>query len=293
MTILHTYPDIAGEFHAFVAETSAPGSNRPSSYVQAIHILNMVLNGRCPEVLGHTHNLWLMTDPTQLEAIRQRVLVETKKPDGGIFAGVEPKSYWRNNYCSAALGELRQFQQLAVRKNGICILAERSRDPVELAKELEKFDFRIDPGQKDEQGITLDDLEGKDRLVMQKARENQHKFRTLVLWNYDNQCCISGLPIVPSLQASHISDWSHDAAMRLNATNGLCLAAHYHLAFDNHLITLDEQYRLVISRTLQDYVTNEAFREQFQRYEGQMIRMPRRYNPAQELLAKHRELLAV
>lgn len=286
---------ISEEFYQYLEETSSKGSNTPPSYVQAIHILNTVFKATRPELLAPTGNLWLITSSEQLAAIRKVILDEVKKPGCGIFqvADQRQKSYWKNNFCSAAVRAFAQFQALQFRKRDMLYICEQSSNPVKLAKELEKFKLSVEPNVKDELGLSLDALEGKDRLVLRKARENQQKFRTLVLWNYQNQCCISGLPIVHSLQASHIKDWSEAPDLRLNATNGLCLAAQYHLAFDNHLITLDEKYRLVISTTLHEYVTNEAYREQFLKYEGRKIQMPLKYAPSLELLAQHRELLAV
>lgn len=283
--------DIAEDFLEYLSSTSPSNSHKGGSYVQAIHIMNELFSSQHPEMFGVAGNLWFITDSDRLKSIQAFVKSETKKPNGGIFEGVASTSYWKKGFCSAALGALIPFQQMMLRKKGILLLAENSTDPAKLAKELEAFELSDDSNKKDDAGIAITSLEGKDRIVLQKARENQQKFRTVVLWNYKNECCISGLPIVQSLQASHISDWSENKEMRLNPTNGLCLAAHYHLAFDNHLITLDEKYRLVISRSLRDYVNNEAYQDQFVKFEGKQIRMPKRYNPSQALLSKHREQL--
>lgn len=293
MGVMQTYPDIADEFFLYVRERSATGSKKPSSYVQAIHILNAVLNDKCPGILSSWHNLWLLTDAARLECIREYVLAECKKQDGGIFCGFKPESYWKNNYCSAALALLIPFQQMMLRKMDMLSILERSHDAAGLASELETFQLYDKTDRMEEVPfLNLDEIDGVSRMVIRQARENQQKFRTLVLWNYRYACCISGLPVRQSLQASHISDWSSDVKMRLNPTNGLCLAAHYHLAFDNHLIALDDDCRLVISKSLKEYTGNEAFREQFLKYEGRQIRMPRRFNPSGILLARHREQLA-
>lgn len=83
MGVMQTCPDIADEFLLYVRESSATGSKKPSSYVQAIHILNAVLNDKCPDILSRCHNLWLLTDAVRLECIRKYVLAECKKQDGG------------------------------------------------------------------------------------------------------------------------------------------------------------------------------------------------------------------
>lgn len=220
MSALPSLNSIEAEFYQYLEEASSKGSNTPPSYVQAIHILNTVFKATRPELLAPTGNLWLITSSERLAAIRKVILDEVKKPGCGIFqvADQRQKSYWKNNFCSAAVRAFAQFQALQFRKRDMLYICEQSSNPVKLAKELEKFKLSVEPNVKDELGLSLDALEGKDRLVLRKARENQQKFRTLVLWNYQNQCCISGLPIVHSLQASHIKDWSEAPDLRLTVT---------------------------------------------------------------------------
>lgn len=109
--------------------------------------------------------------------------------------------------------------------------------------------------------------------------------------NYKNQCCLSGLPLVETLQACHISSWQDDKKNRLNPENGLCLTATYHIAFDRNLIALDDDYRLILSPTLKEYYTNEAFKFYFKNFENQKIQMPIKFLPSKILLEKHRDKL--
>ena len=60
-------------------------------------------------------------------------------------------------------------------------------------------------------------------------------------------------------------------------------------AFDKHLISLDEDYRLILSPSLGEYYSNKAFQEQFKALEGRRITMPSRFLPSQEFLAGHRK----
>ena len=105
-----------------------------------------------------------------------------------------------------------------------------------------------------------------------------------MFWVSDKNCC--------RYQASHISSWDKDAANRLNPENGLCLSATYHEAFDAHLITFDEYYRLVVSKSIKDHYTSAAVKSYFTKREGKRIIMPIKFLPSQALLAKHREMLA-
>ena len=54
----------------------------------------------------------------------------------------------------------------------------------------------------------------------------------------------------------------------LDPRNGLCISATYNKAFDQHLITLDEDYKLVISKSIRDHFTNEYAKELFENGKG-------------------------
>lgn len=123
-------------------------------------------------------------------------------------------------------------------------------------------------------------------------RLGQQFFRRTVLVSYSNQCCITGMPIPALLAASHIVAWADNPKERLNPRNGLCLAKTQDAAFDRHLITLDEDYRLVLSKSIRDHFTSESVRVNFQSYEGKPIHLPHRFHPDSTFLAKHRQLFA-
>lgn len=52
--------------------------------------------------------------------------------------------------------------------------------------------------------------------------------------------------------------WAEDEANSLNLENGLCLSATYDAAFDRHLISFDENYRLIVSKAIKDHYTDAA-----------------------------------
>ena len=113
----------------------------------------------------------------------------------------------------------------------------------------------------------------------------------MILSIYKGECCLTGLSVREVLRASHISAWASDAKNRMNPENGLCLSATYDAAFDRHLISLDEDYRLILAPSAKEHYTDEAFKEHFVKLEGKRITMPVRFLPSQELLSKHREKL--
>lgn len=126
-----------------------------------------------------------------------------------------------------------------------------------------------------------------DRLL--KVRRGQRFFRRAVLSAYENQCCITGMSEPNLLRASHILPWSHSEEHRLNPCNGLCLNALHDAAFDEGLLTLDEELRVQLSLRLARSMPKEAYEAHFERYRNQPIRSPERFDPDPALLRAHRE----
>lgn len=133
-----------------------------------------------------------------------------------------------------------------------------------------------------------EDFTGESRLAVTERRLRQHFFRRAVLSSYRERCCMTGLSDSRLLIASHIVPWSKDKHNRLNPRNGLCLSALHDKAFDLGLITLDEDYRVILSSDLSR--RNDTFaRQAFHRLEGRKITLPERFEPDKALLARHRD----
>jgi putative restriction endonuclease len=115
-------------------------------------------------------------------------------------------------------------------------------------------------------------------------------FRREIPRVYDNTCCISGMRIdskssVSMIDACHIKPFSisHDDTV----SNGIALCPNLHRAFDRGLITLSEDFKVIIS---------EDFKENFSGYgiksfEGKRIMLPdeKRLFPHQDNLEWHRK----
>lgn len=125
-----------------------------------------------------------------------------------------------------------------------------------------------------------------------RVRLAQSFFRRVILASYDLKCCISGNPVPDLLIASHILPWSECEEHRLNPRNGLCLSRLHDAAFDRYLITLDEDYRLVISKTLKEYLPDESIRTNFLAFEGKRITLPGKNLPNPQFLSVHRDRFA-
>lgn len=120
-----------------------------------------------------------------------------------------------------------------------------------------------------------------------KQRIKQSFFRRAVLSGYREKCCISGVTDKRLLVASHIVAWSDDASIRLHPGNGLCLSAIHDKAFDSHLFSLTDDYRIVLSTQLKQ--TKDDFLQRvFWPTEDKPIALPEKFVPELDFLSRHR-----
>lgn len=138
-----------------------------------------------------------------------------------------------------------------------------------------------------------DDYHADDSTTIVKTRKKQSFFRNAVLSSYGEICCISGVSYTPLLVASHIKPWRTDHANRLNPQNGLCLSVLYDKVFDLGLITLDPDYKVVVSRKLVDECSDEFSKRNLHAIHGKAIRRPERFYPGRGFLEYHREVVFV
>lgn len=186
------------------------------------------------------------------------------------------RSYARNGFCSAAMKQLVEYYEYE-KEGEAWMLLKAESGAKKVSKELIAI-FDIDK-------------EGEDKVVEARVRLGQSYFRKMVLQNYQNKCCVTGLNVPQILRASHIVPWAEDKANRMNPENGLCLSATYDAAFDKYLISFDDDYRMIVSKEIKDYYTSEITKTYFEAYEGKQIILPTQYLPSKKLLEKHRSLM--
>lgn len=61
-------------------------------------------------------------------------------------------------------------------------------------------------------------------------------------------------------------------------------------AFDRHLISFDQDFRLVLSERLKKETKDEMVKEYFWCFEGKTLEMPSRFLPDNSAMQLHREL---
>lgn len=141
------------------------------------------------------------------------------------------------------------------------------------AEEAEKYEL----------GIALFP-EGMDVLRSVKTRRNQDFFRRLVLASYENKCALTGIDEPNLLVASHIVPWAENKDIRTAPQNGICLNALHDCAFDQGLITFDDDYHVIYSKRLP-----EVARAALDSFGSQTLRLPSRFVPDRALIAFHRK----
>lgn len=252
-----------------------------SSYKKALQILDTLFRD---QDIFHLDGMPLrdIKDPALIARIVDYVVDEEnkfKKGEKSFFSsGLPiPPSYANGGFCSAAIRKLRDYINEISQYESVALMSKYRNRGAKLSKELmDKFK------------LNGEDTE-KEAVV--KRRIGQDIFRAMLIKIYDGKCCLTGLDVPEVLRASHILPWSKDEKNRLNPENGLCLSATYDAAFDKHLISFDEDYRLVLSKALKDEYSSEAFKTYFLDFEGKAIQMPSMFRPSVKFLEKHREQL--
>ena len=271
-------------YEAHLRATTLSGSNKGTSYLRALDLLAEMLAAES-EGFEDCLEIWNMESIDRLFELQEKVREEQRLGDESVWNLKEiSKSYLQNGYCSAALTSYIDFlveyrnsevllETFASHKGSEDELAAKLEQPVEVPKALLEGKTKA---------------QGKEVIREVKTRVNQRVFRDMILTLYRSRCCLTGLEVAEVNRASHIVGWAEEESLRLDPRNGLCLSATYDAAFDRHLITLDKEYRVVLSKDLKDQYSSKSFQEHFLRKEGEKIALPKSYLPKQEYLERHR-----
>jgi putative restriction endonuclease len=116
-----------------------------------------------------------------------------------------------------------------------------------------------------------------------RDRAGQAVFRQKVLAAYGQRCCVTGESSLEVLDAAHIQPYVNSESNHIQ--NGLAFRTDLHKLFDAGLITIDDDYRLVISNRLKS--------EGYAPFHGQKVFMPDEVSrkPSREALEVHRTVV--
>ena len=276
------------DYEAYIHGLNTPGSNKAGSYVRALDLIASILL-KPNELYPSGVDFWRIRAPVAIAELYHIALRDQKNPASMFHATDLPPSYGANRFYSAALKSYGEFlgtrgytQRLEDRWSEV-----QGLDGIAVSAALDLVPFEEDEFSEEiakQQARAAEDIRREVR-----TRVHQDVFRRMLLANYDGRCALTGLAVTPVLRASHISPWSDDTQNRLNPSNGILLAATYDAAFDQHLMSFDEDGRMVLSPALKEHHGNEAFNETFLKLEGRALAKPTRHAPSAELMARHRE----
>lgn len=252
-----------------------------NSYLKALAIIDEIFANN-DIIQLNSQSVTEIRDPYVMSLIKEFIIEEESKfrnNQDSFFDSVNPKqtSYPLGRFCSAAIKKLSEYVDMICMKDVNHLRNECGNNGIELSKKLIRR-FHIND-------------EGTEKEVRAKRRVGQDIFRDILLDIYGSKCCLTGLEIPEVLRASHIIPWAECEETRLDPANGLCLSATYDAAFDKHLISFDEDYRLILSPVIKEEYSSEAFKTHFLKFEGKRIAFPSMFIPAQQFLSKHRDKL--
>ena len=159
------------------------------------------------------------------------------------------------------------------------LLAQKKNTTIEQLNPIESSEVEI--------------IAGREAIKPVLVRLNQTVFRKMVLSNFDNKCCITGIDQPALLVASHILPWSKDEGNRLNPRNGLSLNVLHDKAFDRGLITITEDLKIKVSSVLLKSKGIPSIKENFANYDGKTLIAPKKFFPDLEFLKIHNQTFQV
>lgn len=268
-------------FDYLTSTFSSPKSGTAHSYKTAIKILDDIFRQNDVFKLNNTP-LSEIKDPLLISRIVDFVADEEekfRKNQDSIFdlGKSTQKSYPAKRFCTGAIRKLRDYVNGYAEQEALAMISKYPNQGATLSKKLIKR-FHIN-------------TENTEKEARATRRIGQDLFRAILLNIYNSKCCMTGLDVPEVLRASHIIPWAENKENRLNPENGLCLSATYDAAFDKHLISFDEDYRLIMSKELKEQYSSDAFKTYFLNFEGKKINLPSIFIPSQDFLAVHREKL--
>lgn len=120
--------------------------------------------------------------------------------------------------------------------------------------------------------------EKKKGNVSKTIREGQSEFSRKVKKAYGYKCAISGESCSEVLEAAHIQPYLNSNSNHVQ--NGICLRADIHKLFDAHLISIDSEYKIKVSKKL--------LKSSYFNYNGCLLALPikKSAHPSRDVLIR-------
>jgi len=166
------------------------------------------------------------------------------------------------------------------------------KSPV-LYSEVIKKDILYDPAENYARKVIrkfeqMNVAEREEELILRS-----HIFRKAVLEIYDGRCAISGMKLefgnnVTMVDACHIVPFAD--AQGDTITNGIALSPTLHRAFDRGLVSVSDDYQVLVHPRLTDHFPEVGIRQ----FNRQLLHLPQdsQFYPSPEKFAQHRQRFA-
>lgn len=121
-----------------------------------------------------------------------------------------------------------------------------------------------------------------------KTRNFQQAFRNILLECYQSKCAMCDVDDGQFLRGCHVVPVSKDIKIASYPTNGICLCVLHDVAFENGLISISDQYEVIVTKSFKP--KSSILATAISDLNGKKIRMPIKYIPDKTYLKKHREI---
>jgi len=156
---------------------------------------------------------------------------------------------------------------------------------------FEEINAEVKPYLQQQEFEFLSGLAAEPDDMVYETRSTLFKQQVPKLYNY--QCAISGYKMATTqnaslLDACHIQPWSVNHLDTIQ--NGICLSPMLHRAFDRKLISVSEDYRVIVSS---DFIEIGSSPHSILQFKHQKLHLPsdKAHWPDQTLLSEHRREL--
>ncbi|MBC1237750.1 HNH endonuclease [Nostoc sp. 2RC] len=134
-------------------------------------------------------------------------------------------------------------------------------------------------------------LDNNPRWGIRKAVIRNAFFRKTIVRVYDSQCAFCGIRVTKAVNqnivdGAHIKPFAQFYDSRIH--NGIALCKNHHWAFDRGWFTADEQYKIIVSKKLEEI---SPYTKPMKDFHGETLLLPNKeqYFPELEALQWHRQ----
>jgi hypothetical protein len=172
--------------------------------------------------------------------------------DKDVFDSIQPKFFQRESFPKWTNSRDLVGIKLSTQQPEVFYILEACynsrRGGMTALRRFISYRERVE-GIKQKYETELNNIIKTERDAIVKRRVGQKVLRKTLLELYSDRCAMCQVDDTSVLRASHISSWSEDEVNRLNPSNAILLCGLHDLAFEKHLITINQDYTINLPKT--------------------------------------------